>query len=65
MPKSKKGDSPNKELRIVLSPEAHARIISQAKLMDQTPASFARQIIMEKKSRHLRRRTLKVCNGPS
>lgn len=48
MPRIKKGDSPNKELRIVLSPEAHARIISQAKLMDQTPASFARQIIMEK-----------------
>jgi len=48
MPRIKRGDSPNKELRIVLSSDAYARVISTAKLLDQTPASFARQIIMEK-----------------
>lgn len=37
-----------KELRVVLSPEALERITEQARLLDQTPASFARQVVMEK-----------------
>lgn len=45
-PRTEKG--PQKDLRIVLSAEAHERIKIQAKLLDQTPASFARQVIMEK-----------------
>jgi hypothetical protein len=45
-PRTEKG--PQKDLRIVVSAEAHARILAQAKLLDQTPASFARQVIMEK-----------------
>ena len=39
---------PVKELRIVLSPAAYARVVAQAELLDQTPASFSRQIVMEK-----------------
>ena len=45
-PRTEKG--PQKDLRIVLSAEAHARIVAQARLLDQTPASFARQVIMER-----------------
>lgn len=45
-PKTVKG--PQRDLRIVLSAEAHDRIKAQAILLDQTPASFARQVIMEK-----------------
>lgn len=45
-PRTEKG--PQKDLRIVVSAEAHARILAQAKLLDQTPASFARQVIMER-----------------
>ncbi len=45
-PKSVKG--PQKDLRIVLSADAHARLVAQASQLDQTPASFARQVIMEK-----------------
>ena len=37
-----------KELRVVLSPEAYGRLLDQAASLDQTPASFARQVIMEK-----------------
>lgn len=48
MPRVKKDGLPNRELRIVLSPEAYARIHAQADLMDQNPSSFSRQIIMEK-----------------
>lgn len=44
----KKGKGPIKELRIVVSPDAHKRILAQAKLLDQSSASFCRQIIMEK-----------------
>lgn len=44
----KKGKGPIKELRIVISPDAQKRIIAQATLLDQSVASFCRQIIMEK-----------------
>lgn len=37
-----------KELRVVLSPEAYERLLDQSASLDQTPASFARQVIMEK-----------------
>lgn len=45
-PRTEKG--PQKDLRIVLSAEAHERIVKQSRLLDQTPASFARQVIMER-----------------
>lgn len=45
-PRTEKG--PSKDLRIVVSVEALDRIKAQAKLLDQTPASFARQVVMEK-----------------
>lgn len=48
MPRVKTRSGPIKELRVVLSPEAYERIVAQAKQLDQTPASFARQIVMEK-----------------
>ena len=44
----KKGKGPIKELRIVISPDAQKRIMAQATLLDQSVASFCRQIIMEK-----------------
>ena len=45
-PKTRTG--PIKELRVVLSPEAYARIVAQAAQLDQTPASFSRHVLMEK-----------------
>jgi len=45
-PKTRTG--PVKELRVILSQEAHARLVAQAAQLDQTPASFARQVVMEK-----------------
>ncbi len=45
-PRTEKG--PSKDLRIVVSVEALDRIKAQAKLLDQTPASFARQVVMER-----------------
>lgn len=47
-PRTEKG--PSKDLRIVVSAEALERIRVQAKRMDQTPASFARQVIIERVS---------------
>ena len=47
-PRTEKG--PTKDLRIVISAEALERIRAQAKRLDQTPASFARQVIMERVS---------------
>jgi len=42
-------DNPrSKEMRVVFTPSAYERVIAQALRIDQTPASFARQIIMEK-----------------
>lgn len=38
----------SREMRVVFSPGAYERILLQAVRIDQTPASFARQVIMEK-----------------
>jgi len=48
MAKRKNESGPVKELRIVLSPEAYSRVVAIAERLDQTPASFARQVVMEK-----------------
>lgn len=42
-------DNPkSREMRVVFTPGAYERVLAQAIRIDQTPASFARQIIMEK-----------------
>jgi hypothetical protein len=43
-----KKDTIRKELRVVLTPDAYARVVAQALRLDQTPSSFARQIVMER-----------------
>lgn len=39
---------PKRDLRIVLPEDAYERIATQAAVLAQSPASFGRQVIMEK-----------------
>jgi hypothetical protein len=48
MGRTKTRTGPVKELRVVLSSEAYSRVVAQATQLDQTAASFARQVVMEK-----------------
>lgn len=49
-PRTRNIGEPQKDLRIVVSADALERIRVQAKRLDQTAASFARQVIMERVS---------------